>query len=86
MGFRGNKRTNGALAGGVDLARQVQRVGGRQVSIGGRDRQDDGVVTLAATSEPDRACPCAQDACMACEAALLAAEGPAECMNKHLDV
>ena len=49
---RHGRRTDGAVAGRVDLARQVQRVRGRQVRVGRRDRQDDGVVALPARRSP----------------------------------
>jgi hypothetical protein len=49
---RRGRRTDGAVAGWVNLARQVQRVRGRQVRVGRRDRQDDGVVALPRRRSP----------------------------------
>lgn len=40
------EHTNGAVTSGVHLARNAQRVAGRQICIGRRDGQDDGIVTL----------------------------------------
>ena len=39
-------RTDGPVSGRVDLSREVQRVGGRQIRIGRSHGQNDGIVAL----------------------------------------